>query len=83
MRRRPVGRVTVAEYPERNDLTHYSRWHIPPVSVVQKGGKHMPDGSVTVERPNKGRTCDASGGERADQTAEEYTAASFLELPTS
>jgi hypothetical protein len=36
----------------------------------------MQEGSVTVERRKFG----ASGGERAGQAAEDYSAASFLEL---
>jgi hypothetical protein len=39
----------------------------------------MQDGSVTIERRKRRPDVDASVGERADQTAEEYIAASFLE----
>jgi hypothetical protein len=50
-----------------------------PCSVVQEGGSNMQDGSETVERRKRGPDVGASDGERAGQTAEEYTAASFLE----
>jgi len=53
-----------------------------PGSVVQREGKHMQDGSVTVERRKRGMF-GASGGERVDRTAEKYTAASFLEPRTT